>query len=213
MRTEVIPATDPKAIRKAVQILESGGLVVFPTDTVYGVGAHAFLPQAVQKIYDVKERPLDRAIPLLIDSAHNLTKLAKNIPYEAWTLAGKFWPGPLTIVLERKAVVPDVVTGGGTTVAIRVPDHPLALRLIRTLGASLAATSANLTGHPDPVTAAEALDYLEGRTELILDGGRCPGGIPSTVIDLTRTPPAVVRLGAVTHADLERAVAGLFGLR
>jgi L-threonylcarbamoyladenylate synthase len=204
MRTQVITTAAPKAIEEAVQLLKAGGLVAFPTDTVYGVGAHAFLPKAVEKIYQVKGRPLSKAIPLLLASAESLTQVAQDITPETWLLTKKFWPGALTVVLHRKPVVPDIVTGGGPTIALRVPDHPFALRLIRAVGTPLATTSANLTGHPDPRTAQEVVDYLEGRIDLILDGGRCPGGIPSTVVDLTSTPPAIVRTGAISHEELEQ---------
>jgi L-threonylcarbamoyladenylate synthase len=204
MRTQVITTAAPKAIEEAVQLLKAGGLVAFPTDTVYGVGAHAFLPKAVEKIYQVKGRPLSKAIPLLLASAESLTQVAQDITPETWLLTKKFWPGALTVVLHRKPVVPDIVTGGGPTVALRVPDHPFALRLIRAVGTPLATTSANLTGYPDPRTAQEVVDYLEGRIDLILDGGRCPGGIPSTVVDLTSTPPAIVRTGAISHEELEQ---------
>ncbi len=207
MHTEIIATTDRKAMERAVQLLKAGGLVAFPTDTVYGMAAYAFLPHAVEKIYHVKGRPLNRAIPLLLDSAESLSQVARDIAPEAWPLTKKFWPGALTVVLHRKPVVPDIVTGGGVTVALRVPDHPFALRLIRAVGGPLAATSANLTSHPDPQTAHEVADYLEGRIDLILDGGRCPGGIPSTVIDLTRTPPAILRAGAISLEELEKELA------
>lgn len=204
MRTQVITTAAPKAIEVAVQLLKAGGLVAFPTDTVYGVGARAFLPKAVEKIYQVKGRPLSKAIPLLLASAESLTQVAQDITPETWLLTKKFWPGALTVVLHRKPVVPDIVTGGGPTVALRVPDHSFALRLIRAVGTPLATTSANLTGHPDPQTAQEVVDYLEGCIDLILDGGRCPGGIPSTVVDLTSTPPAIVRPGAISLEELEK---------
>ncbi len=207
MRTQIIAAADPKAIKMAVQLLKAGGLVAFPTDTVYGVGAHAFLPQAVEKIYQVKGRPLIKAIPLLLDGAESLSQVARDIAPEAWLLTKKFWPGALTVVLHRQPVIPDIVTGGGVTVAVRVPDHAFTLRLIRAVGGPLATTSANLTSHPDPQTAQEVADYLEGRIDLILDGGRCPGGIPSTVIDLTRIPPVVLRPGAISREELEEEVA------
>ncbi|MGB3904488.1 MAG: L-threonylcarbamoyladenylate synthase [Anaerolineae bacterium] len=213
MRTQVTPVADPKALEKATQLLKAGGLVAFPTDTVYGVGAHAFLPRAVESIYRAKGRPLNKAIPLLLHSAESLPQVARDITPEVWVLTENFWPGGLTVVLHRKPVVPDIVTAGGSTVAVRVPDHPFTLRLIQAVGAPLAATSANLTGHPDPQTAQEVMEYLEGRIALILDGGRCPGGIPSTVIDLTKTPPVVVRPGAISRQELEEEIGRLFRAR
>ncbi len=206
MSTQIISTTRPESIAKAAQLLKAGGLVAFPTDTVYGVGVYAFLPQAVERIYLVKERPLNKAIPLLLDSPESLPNVARDISAKAWSLAREYWPGALTLVLYRRPVVPDIVTGGGPTVAVRVPDHSFTLQLIQAVGAPLATTSANMTGCPDPQTAHEVAEYLEGKIDLILDGGPCPGGMPSTVIDLTSTPPAVVRAGAISRQDLEKAL-------
>jgi len=204
--TKVIPTTYPAAIERALQVLRAGGLVAFPTDTIYGVGALAFLAPAVEQIYRAKGRPRSKAIPILLDSAGRLPEVAENVSQEASLLAEKFWPGPLTIVLLRKHAVPDIVTAGGPSVAIRVPDHEFALRLTGAAGGALATTSANRSGQPDPVTAQEVLAYLGGRIELILDGGRSPGGIPSTVVDLTGALPQVVRWGAIKRAALEEAL-------
>lgn len=209
VRTEVIPTTYPTAIEQALQVLRAGGLVAFPTDTVYGVGALAFLAPAVEQIYRAKGRPRHKAIPILLDSAGRLPEVAENISQEASQLAKKFWPGPLTIVLTRKSTVPDVVTAGGTSLAVRVPDHEFALRLIAAAGGALATTSANRSGHADSQTAEDVLRYLAGRVDLILDGGACPGGVPSTVIDVTRIPPAVVRGGAISQQELEEELARL----
>jgi L-threonylcarbamoyladenylate synthase len=209
MQTQVISTTERDAIDKACQVLKGGGLVAFPTDTVYGLGADAFLPSAVEKIYEVKGRRLTKAIPLLIGNAESLHIVAEHIPDVAWALADRFWPGALTLVLYRKPEVPLLVTGGGATVAVRVPDHSFALELIHAAGGVVAATSANLSGHPDPTTASEVMGYLESRIELIVDGGRCPGGIPSTVIDLTKTPPEVVRLGPMPRQALQGVLAKL----
>lgn len=209
MRTQIIATKDPEAMKKAVQLLKAGGLVAFPTDTVYGLGAYAFFAQGVERIYHVKGRPLNKAIPLLLGQVDSLPQVAHDISREARLLTERFWPGPLTVVLYRKPIVPDIVSGGGPTVALRVPDHPFTLRLIEAVGAPLATTSANLTGHPDPQTAQEVADYLEGRIDLIVDGGRCPGGIPSTVVDLTRTPPVVVRPGAISREQLEQELTRL----
>jgi len=208
VRTEVIPTTHPTAIVRALEVLGAGGLVAFPTDTVYGVGALPSLEPAVERIFRAKGRPRSKAIPLLLDSAARLPEVAENIPSEASLLAQKFWPGPLTIVLTRKSTVPDVVTAGGTSVAMRVPDHPFALRLIAAAGGALATTSANRSDQPDPVTAQEVLGSLEGRIDLILDGGPCPGGVASTVIDLTGAVPRIVRWGAVERDALEEALEG-----
>ena len=204
IETKVLPASE-EAIGVAARILAEGGLVAFPTDTVYGVGAHAFQPDAVERIYTAKFRPRDKAIPILLAQADDLALVAEGITETAWLLAERFWPGGLTLVLPKRANVPDVVSAGGPTVAVRVPDHPVPLALIAALGAPLAATSANLSGHPSPVTAQEVEAKLGGRIELILDGGRCPGGVPSTVLDLTTDPPAILRAGAIGVKEIRSA--------
>lgn len=201
IETKVLPV-GKETIAVAARILAEGGLVAFPTDTVYGVGAHAFQPEAVERIYVAKIRPRDKAIPILLARADDLALVAEGITETAWLLAETFWPGGLTLVLPKKANVPDVISAGGPTVAVRVPDHPVPLALMAALGAPLAATSANLSGRPSPVTAQEVEAELEGRIELILDGGRCPGGVPSTVLDLTTDPPSVLRAGAIAEEEI-----------
>ncbi len=203
IETRVLPVTE-ESMAEAVRILLAGGLVAFPTDTVYGVGAHAFQPQAVEKLYTAKIRARDKAIPLLLARADELSLVAESLPPTAGPLVEKFWPGGLTLVVRKRAIVSDVVSSG-PTVAVRVPAHPVPQALIAAMGAPLAATSANRAGHPSPVTAQDVVRELTGRVELILDGGPCPGGIPSTVLDLTTDPPMVLRAGAITEEDI-RAV-------
>ena len=203
--TKVLKAGE-EALKEAVRFLQGGNLVAFPTDTVYGVGAHAFRPEAVARIYTAKLRPKEKAIPLLLARAEEMELVAERIPTLAWKLAERFWPGGLTIVLYKKALVPDIVSAGGGTVALRVPAHPFPLSLIAALGAPLAATSANLAGHPSPVTAQEVIRELAGRIELIVDGGPCPGGIPSTLLDLTVEPHAVLRPGAISEEELRATI-------
>lgn len=200
---KIYPADLPSALPEAIKLLKGGGLVAFPTDTVYGVAAHAFLPQAVARLYTAKERSRERAIPLLLAKREDLPLVVQDIPPMAWPLIERFWPGGLTLVLFRKDTVPAIVSASGETVAVRVPDHWLALALIEGTEAPLATTSANLSGRPEPVTADEVCQQLGGRIDLILDGGTSPGGIPSTVVDLTLSPPAVLRKGAIA---LERLV-------
>ena len=208
-QTKVIPTGDARAFDQALHVLHQGGLVAFPTDTVYGVGALVFLSQAVEGIYRAKGRPRSKPIPILIDRAARLPDLSANVGPDAWLLAERFWPGPLTMILLRGPKVPDVVTAGGPSVALRVPDHEFALRLIDAAGGSLATTSANLSGHRDPVTAQEVLGHLEGRIHLILDGGPCSGGQASTVIDLTGESPTVLRPGPISPELLEQELARL----
>jgi L-threonylcarbamoyladenylate synthase len=209
MQTQVIATEDLESIETAVRTLRAGGLVAFPTDTVYGLGALLSLPDAVQRIYDAKGRPLEKAVPLLLSGADTLCRFARDIPGEAWVLTEKFWPGALTLVLWRKPLVPDVVTGGGPTVAVRVPDHPFTLTLLDAAGGALATTSANLAGHPDSQTAEDVLRHLDGLIDLVVDGGACPGGVPSTVIDVSRIPPVVVRDGAISRQELEEVLVRL----
>jgi L-threonylcarbamoyladenylate synthase len=203
-----LSAGTPGALEQAVDALERGGLVAFPTDTVYALGAHAFLPEAVEQLYSVKERPTHRPIPLLLPGPAAVETVCADVTPLAWRIAERFWPGGLSLILRRAPVVPDAVTAGGPTVAVRVPDHALVRELCSRLGAPLAATSANLHGQPDLVTAAEVQAALGGRIPLVLDGGPCPGGVASTVLDLTVSPPVILRLGPVTAVQLA-AVVGL----
>jgi L-threonylcarbamoyladenylate synthase len=205
MGTDRIGA-QPEHIARAVEVLRGGGVIAFPTDTVYGIGAHAMLPAAVERLYAVKGRPRDKAIPLLLSGADVLSQVVALVPEDAYALAERFWPGALTMVLRRAASVPDAVTAGGDTVAVRVPDHPVTQALLVALGAPLAATSANLSGQPAPDTADGVLAQLDGRIDLLVDGGRCPGGVASTVVDLTQRPFSTLRLGGISEQQLLDAV-------
>jgi L-threonylcarbamoyladenylate synthase len=200
--TICLSAEAPDAVDRAVDALRQGEVIAFPTDTVYGIGAHAFLLQAVARLYAVKGRPVGMAIPLLLSGTEALSLVCVDIPSLAWEIAVHFWPGALSLVLRRAPAVPDAVTAGGPTVAVRVPDHPLVRKLCQRLGAPLAATSANRHGWPSPVTAGEVHRALADRIPLILDGGTCPGGVASTVLDLTVSPPAILRPGPVTAEQL-----------
>ena len=202
MKTRVLPADDPEAIRRARRLLQAGEVVAFPTDTVYGVGAHAFQSEAVAALYGVKGRPEEKAIPILVAQMEDVERVARAVPPAAWRLAERFWPGGLTIVLPRAAKVPDSVTAGGDTVAVRCPAHPVPLALMNALGAPLAATSANLSGQPSPATARQVIEQLAGRLPLIIDGGECSGGVASSVVDLSVSPPRLLRAGAVSAEEL-----------
>lgn len=189
----------------AAALLRAGELVAFPTDTVYGVGAVCWNEQAVARLYTAKLRSPDKAIPILLADAADLELVAEHLPEAGLRLARAFWPGPLTLVVPRASAVPAAVTAGGASVAVRIPNHNLARALIRAAGAPLATTSANLSGQFSSVTADEVAAQLEGRIAMILDGGRCPGGAASTVVDVTGPVPRILRLGPVTEADI-RAV-------
>jgi L-threonylcarbamoyladenylate synthase len=190
------------AFEAAVGRLRAGELVAFPTDTVYGVGAVCWNEEAVAKLYTAKLRSLDKAIPILVAAPADLALVADHLPLAGMKLAEAFWPGPLTLVVPKAAAVPAAVTSGGDTVAVRIPDLNLTRALIRAAGAPLATTSANLSGGPSPVTAEEVAEQLGGRVAMILDGGRCPGGAASTVIDVTGPAPRILRPGPITEADM-----------
>ena len=190
------------ALECAADLLRRGEPIAFPTDTVYGVGVHGFQPKAVERLYSLKQRPARMPIPLLLPDVEAVRDVCTDVPPIAWRLAERFWPGGLSLVLHRSAAVPDVVTAGGGTVAVRVPDHYQVRELGRKLGAPLAATSANLHGKPAPVTADDVLELFEGLVPLILDGGTCRGGVASTVLDLTVAPAAILRPGPVTAQQL-----------
>jgi L-threonylcarbamoyladenylate synthase len=196
----------PSGVRRAAKALRAGSIVAFPTDTVYGVGAVVWNPQAIGRLYEAKLRPLDKAIPVLLACAADLALVARDLPQSALRLAERMWPGPLTLVVPRAQAVPDEVTAGGDTVAVRVPDHELARLLIRAVDAPLATTSANLSGQPSTVTAQEVAVQLGGRIPLVLDGGRCPGGLASTVVDLTGPAPAILRAGPIQLQDILAAL-------
>ena len=198
--TQVLPAADPNSLDHAAELLRAGQLVAFPTDTVYGVGAPAFDAQAVASIYIAKERPPEKAIPVLIADESDLLRVAASVPDSACALIARFWPGGLTLVLPKGPGVPEMVSSD-ETVAVRIPDLNLARALMRLTG-PLAATSANRSGQPSPVTADDVIVQLGGRIAAVLDGGPCPGGIPSTVVDGVASPPRVLREGALSLAAL-----------
>jgi L-threonylcarbamoyladenylate synthase len=206
MAARVIPAFAPEAIASALDVLRRGGLVAFPTDTVYGVGAMAFDPAAVERIYTAKGRDAAKALPILLAELAGLAAVAQALPQEVLRLAGSFWPGPLTLVVHKLAAVPMAISRDGT-VGVRVPDHPIALALLRGVG-PLAATSANRSGEVDPLTAEDVAAVLGDSVDLILDGGRAAGGRPSTVVDCTVNPPNLVREGPVSLAAILAALAG-----
>lgn len=200
--TTVLPADDPQAIALALQILRAGGVIAFPTDTVYGVGAHALQPSAVERLYLAKERPRNMPIPLLLGRVEDLETVAAQVPEVARRLIARFWPGGLTIVLPRSPLVPDIITAGGTNVAVRLPDHPVPRALAMGLGTPICGTSANLSGHRSPITAQDVLADLKGRIDLLLDGGPCPGGIESSIVDVTGPRPRLLREGAIKRQAL-----------
>ena len=206
MKAEIIQAGSEATLHHAVEVLKAGGLIAFPTDTVYGVAALPWDEDAVARLYVAKQRPKNLPIPLLLSDADRLSRVATLAP-EFVSLTDRFWPGGLTLVLPKTEVVPDVVSPG-PTVAVRVPDLALARDLIWQAGGVLAVTSANVSGKPSPVTAGEVKDHLGERIELIVDGGPCRGGVPSSLLDCTASPPVLLRRGAISEETL-RSVVGL----
>lgn len=204
MDTKLIPAAQPDAIEQALRILRAGGLAAFPTDTVYGVGALAFDGLAVESIYAAKDRPVEKAIPILIADADDLDKVAVDVPPMARILAARFWPGPLTLVVPKQPTLPEAISATAT-VAVRIPDHPVARALLRAAG-PMAVTSANLSGQPSPVNAEEVMRQLNGRIPLVLDGGVTPGGVPSTLVDCLGAEPVLLREGPLTKAQILAAL-------
>lgn len=190
-------------ISEAGAILKKGGLVAFPTETVYGLGADALNEKAAEKIYAAKGRPSDN--PLIIHITHMgaLKKIVKNIPKEAYAVASRYWPGPLTMIFDKSDMVPYGTTGGLDTVAVRMPDHEIARAVIDAGGGYIAAPSANTSGRPSPTRAEHVMEDMEGKIDMIVDGGPVDIGVESTILDLTVTPPMILRPGAVTREMLE----------
>ena len=196
---------DSASVQEAAGILKAGGLVAFPTETVYGLGANAFDADAVLSIFTAKGRPADNPLIVHIHDRAQLDEIG-DIPPRAPALMDAFWPGPLTILFPRKASIPDVVTAGLSTVAVRMPSHPVALSLLKESGVPVAAPSANRSGRPSPTTAMHVLEDMRGIIPMILDGGPCEIGVESTVLDLTHGSPVILRPGGVTKSMLEEVL-------
>ena len=197
MKTRIIPASE---IQSALEILQSGGLIAFPTDTVYGLGTLAFDNNAIESIYTAKDRPIEKAIPILIGDMNELDLVGENVPNMARIFASHFWPGPLTCIVPKKQTLPLAVSAT-PTVAVRIPDHLDARALLRAAG-PMAVTSANISGQPSPSTAQEVYNQLNGRIPLIINGGKTKGGVPSTLVDCTGEEPVILREGPILLAEL-----------
>ena len=193
----------------AAELLRSGGLVALPTETVYGLGANGLDEVAVAKIFAAKGRPNDNPLILHIADAADLTRYCADIPDLAYRLAAAFWPGALTLVLKRKPIVPDAVTAGLGTVAMRCPDHDLTRGVIAAAGLPIAAPSANASGRPSPTTAAHVLEDMDGKIDAVLDGGACTIGVESTILDLTTNPPHLLRPGGVSVEEIEAVIGAI----
>ena len=196
-------------LEKAVSALNRGGLVAFPTDTLYALGAHAFMEEAISRVYEAKGRPQGMALPLLLSGPGEIDRVAVDVPQAAWGLAERFWPGAVTMVLYKAPSVSSTITGGRDTVAVRVPSHPLALALMEGVGAPLTGTSANRSGGPDPVTAEVVRQHLGEAVDVVLDEGPCTLAVSSTIVDMTAETPKIVRAGAIAKSELERVCPGI----
>lgn len=205
MDTRIL-GTDDKGITEAAKILKEGGLVAFPTETVYGLGANAMDDEAVSKVYAAKGRPSDNPMIVHVAKPQDLTLLTDNITDDMKKLAENFWPGPLTMVVQAKPQVSRITTGGLDTVAVRIPDNETTLKLIETAGMPLAGPSANLSGHPSPTSSNHVYDDLQGRIDAVIQGEICKVGIESTVVDMTSPAPVILRPGIVTAEDLEKVL-------
>lgn len=204
---------DPAAIQACTDLLIAGGVVAFPTETVYGLGAHALDGEAVRRIFEAKGRPADNPLIIHTDSLESAFSYAVDPPESAYRLAETYWPGPLTLVLKRNDRVPDITTAGLPTFGVRVPAHPVALALLKSCRIPLAAPSANLSGRPSPTTGKHVIDDLWGRIDAVLDAGDCAVGVESTVLDMTVDPPMILRPGGVTVEQIRHVIGAvrLFG--
>lgn len=207
MKTELLSADHPIALQHTVDVLRHGGLVAFPTDTVYGLASLPFQAEYVERLFAAKGRNSSRAIAILVGKIEDLPLVTGKISKKAQLLARKFWPGALTLVVSKNSRLPDVLSQT-TSVGVRMPDHPLALSLLAATG-PLAVTSANRSGLENASTAQDVMEQLDGRIHLVLDGGRVPGGVPSTVVDCTRSELMILREGPVTLEAMQRALAEL----
>ena len=199
MKTVVLTTDD---LSYAADVIMGGGLVAVPTDTVYGLAGNGLNHEAIAKIYEVKGRPMVKPIILLISDVSVAHTFCKTVPEAALRLAYAFWPGALSLVLQKSDLVPDIVTAGGGTVGIRSPNHPKALELLRLTGVPLAAPSANITDMPSPKNAEDVLRYFDGKIDCVIDGGECSVGFESTIVDLTVEPYRIVRHGALQDEEI-----------
>jgi len=195
---------------KAAKIIKNGGIIAIPTETVYGLAANTFNEEAVRKIFLAKGRPSDNPLIVHIASVMDIYDIVTDFPVKAQKLAKKFWPGPLTIILPKKSVIPDIVTGGINSVAVRFPAHELAQEIIKKSGVPLVAPSANSSGSPSPTNANHVINDLDSKIDAVLDGGSCKVGLESTVISLTEETPRLLRPGAITPSDIEKVIGKIY---
>ena len=206
MNTIYFDALTPEAVRQAADIITRGGLLGIPTETVYGLGANALNEEAVLHIFEAKGRPQDNPLIIHIPDASWLARYCEDVPDAAYRLAERFWPGPLTMILPRKKLVPLRTTGGLETVGVRCPDHPVTLAVIREADVPIAAPSGNTSGRPSPTCAGDMREDMDGKIDAIFDGGPCRVGVESTIIDLTCQPPRLLRPGGLPLEALQEVL-------
>jgi len=205
MQTITLPADNPASIQTALELLQEGEIIAFPTDTVYGLGTNAFYSPGIIKLFEAKGRDANKAIAVLIGDIDQVPLLSDTMTRNATILAKAFWPGGLTIVVPKRSDLPELLSAG-SSIGVRVPNHPVALELLRKFG-PIATTSANLSGKNNPHDAQDVYLQLNKRVPLILDGGRCPGGVPSTVVDCSTDEVRILRNGAISQEAIARALA------
>jgi L-threonylcarbamoyladenylate synthase len=209
-RTEIVKLDEKRPnetiVSNASKLIRSGEIVAFPTETVYGLGGNALDPSSVTRIFEIKGRPPDNPLIVHIADMRMLEEIVIQIPLKAHRIIDKFWPGPITLVLKKSKIVPEITTGGLKTVAVRMPKNKIALALIRKSGTPIAAPSANISGRPSPTSAIHVKDDLDGKIKLILDGGSTRIGIESTVIDMTRRIPVILRPGGISKESIENEI-------
>jgi len=197
---------DLDLIRVAADVIRSGGLVIFPTETVYGLAANALDPRAVKKVFEAKQRPLTAALPIQVGDRSALAEVADELSDVALRLCERYMPGPITLIVRRNVGLPDVVTAGAGTVGVRIPDNRVALALLREVGGPIVATSANVSGRSDPISADQAIGQIGGHVDVVLDAGPTRHGVASTVVDTTMDPPRVLRIGAISMEEIRQIV-------
>ena len=197
----MIPVT--KDYKAAIDVLKNGGTVALPTDTAYCLAADIYIDSAVRKVFEIKKRPFDKALPIFLSNKNELTSVANDIPMTAWRLADSFWPGALTMILKKHPSLLRLAIAGGNTLAVRVPDHYIPLDIINSIGSPITGTSANISNQNSPTTAGEVYGQIGGRVDMIVDGGKCPKAELSTIVDLTGIIPKIRRDGAISREQIE----------
>jgi L-threonylcarbamoyladenylate synthase len=201
-----LPAKLRKQVDKGVNILRKGGVIAFPTDTVFGVGSSIYNEKAIERVFEVKQRTHNMSLPVLLADVSQVHEVAADIPSYAWKLIDRFWPGGLTLIVYRTRVIKDIITNGGDSVAIRLPDHPVPYALIKGCGTPLIGTSANISGQPSVTTAQAVKEQFKDTLDLVIDGSPEPKGTESTIVDVTGEAPVMIREGYISKEEIEKVV-------